>query len=113
MIKGIEVNTTAACVDVEWIKPNERNNGKQTVKLNAIIEILKINLMLGIFFLKKNKYIKDNTPANADLPKVINSGERALLLNPNAIFVAGGVIEKIKIPINPNKNPLFSLWIFL
>jgi hypothetical protein len=100
---------TAAWVDVELIKPNERNSGKPTVKLNATIEILKINFILGIFFLKNIKYIKDSTPANADLPKVINSGERALLLNPNAIFVAGGVIEKIKIPINPNKRLLFSL----
>ena len=48
-------------------------------------------------------------PANADLPKVINSGVRALLLNPNAIFVAGGVSEKIRIPKNPNIKPLFSL----
>jgi hypothetical protein len=69
--------------------------------------------MLGIFFLEKNKYIKDNKPANADLPKVINSGERALLLSPNAILVAGGVIEKIKIPTNPKIKPLFSRLNFL
>jgi hypothetical protein len=79
----------------------------------AIIEILKIYLILGIFFLEKNKYIKDKVPANADLPKVINSGVRALLSNPNAIFVAGGVNENIKIPINPNIKPLFSLFSFL
>ena len=63
--------------------------------------------------LEKNKYIKDKVPANADLPKVINSGVRALLSNPNAIFVAGGVNENIKIPINPNIKPLFSLFSFL
>jgi hypothetical protein len=87
--------------------------GKPTVKLIAIIEILKINLILGNFFLEKNKYIKDNAPANADLPKVINSAESPSLVSPNAILVAGGVIEKIKIPTNPKINPLFSRLNFL
>ena len=50
--KGIKVKITAAWVDVEWTKPNDKNKGKPTVKLNAIIKILKINLTLGNFFLK-------------------------------------------------------------
>ena len=72
-----------------------------------------MNLILGIFFLEKNKYIKDNAPAKAALPKVINSAESPSLVSPKAILVAGGVIEKIKIPTNPKINPLFSLLNFL
>jgi hypothetical protein len=34
-------------------------------------------------------------------------------VSPNAILVAGGVIEKIKIPTNPKINPLFSRLNFL
>ena len=51
--------------------------------------------------LKVSKYKSDKKPASVDLPMVINSAESWLLLGPNAIFVATGVIENINIPTNP------------
>ena len=70
-------------------------------KHSAIIEKLIKSDFLGIFFLKKSRYRSAKNPATADLPKVINSADSSLLLDPKAILVATGVSENINMPTNP------------
>jgi len=94
---------TAEWTEVEYWSPVERPIGKPTVKVNAD-KIKRFRyFMSGIFFFVKSKYNIASVPASADLPKVINAGERPILFSPSAILVAGAVIENSIIPTNAKK----------